>query len=154
MFALVFGSVFGVCGLTCLLVARATFAKDRAIAAWPRAPGRIESASIASETGTARDREGYETTYRVHHLVVRYHYTVDGRIYPGDRVARFAPPTSRPPDLARYPAGAAVSVYYDPRDPSLAYLEVRRSGAAVLLAAMGAGFLAIGVLVAALMTFA
>lgn len=147
MFALMFGSTFAVCGLVCILIARKAFARDRAIASWPRAPGTITSSDVSSYMKRTRDPQGYYRQHRVYQTIVHYTYTVGGRTYESDKIARFAPATNKKPDLSPYAPGTKVMVFYDPDDPATAYLKARRSGGAVVLSVAGGVFLTIGLLV-------
>lgn len=150
MFPLIFGSVFLLTGFVPIWIASRTFAKDRAIASWPRAPGRVTKSTVASRTGSAKDQQGYVQRYTVYEPVVEFTYTVDGRELQGDRLARSVTPSTSMPDMGRYPPGQDVMVYYDPNAPSTAYLEVHRSTGAVILTCFGGLFVLIGILVPAL----
>jgi Protein of unknown function (DUF3592) len=147
MFPLIFGSVFVLVGLVPIWLARRTFAKDRAISKWPRAPGTVTSATVRASSGRSKDPQGYYREYTVYQPVVQFTYTVDGRVLQGDRLARSVVSSTTRPDLSRYPAGQGVMVYYDPDDPSTGYLEVHRSTGAVFLTCFGALFVFVGVLV-------
>ena len=100
-------------------------AETRAASRWPTAQGtvlssRAESRRLLTQTGGSR-------TMTVWSPLVEYSYRVGERDYHGSRVA-FGPEVAGARDLAeqtvqRYPAGAAVSVHYDPSNPSHATLE-------------------------------
>ena len=90
--------------------------KIREAQAWPSTEGLV----LASEV---RD-EGGENGWRAH---VRYRYEVAGRVYDNSRIAvaveygREGFQAHR--ELAaRFPAGAQVTVYYNPRNPADAAL--------------------------------
>jgi hypothetical protein len=150
MFPLIFGSVFVLTGLVPIWLAARTFAKDRAIAGWPRAPGRVTKSAVTSSTSSAKDQRGYMQSYTVYEPAVEFTYTVGDRELEGNRLARNVMPSTSVPDISRYPAGADVMVYYDPNDPKTAYLEVHRSLGAVFLTCFGGLFVFIGILVPAL----
>ncbi len=154
MFPILFGSIFGLVGLFGMWLAARAWKKDSAIARWPRAPGRIEVAIVTSWQSQSRDDAGhtYETT--MYQPQVRYTYTVEDRTLKGDRFARVVVSSSSKPNLTRYSAGSEVQVYYDPADPSIAYLEVHRSIGAIILFCFGGLFLGIGVLVPTLVLLA
>lgn len=152
MFALIFGSVFVLAGGLAISVSRIAFKKDKAIAGWPRAPGKIISSRIETRTRNVRGQDGYYREHTSHEPIVEFTYEVAGFEHRGDRIARVVYPSNKRPDLGRYPAGQDVMVYYDPDDPKTAYLEIHRSGAAVVLFVMGVVFCAIGILVALLVT--
>ncbi len=83
-----------------------------------------------------------------------YSYSVDGTEYEGSAIARGNVSSSTPSGVTacidRYPLGKTISVLYDPKDPSTAYLEVRRSTGAVILLGLGGLLTAIGALLVGL----
>jgi hypothetical protein len=147
MFPLVFGAIFLTVGIIPIWLAVRTFAKDRAIARWPRAPGRMTVSRVSSHTRSEKDQQGYYRRYTYHDPVVEYTYTVGGRELVGKQLTRVAVSSTSMPDLSRYPEGQDVSVYYDPNDPTIAYLEVRRSIGAIILCILGGAFVVPGILV-------
>lgn len=95
---------------------------------WQATDGRIERALIT------REGHGSRTIWGAR---VRYSYCVGGTNHQGSRVrfvttfgqyARVADGARA--DVAKYAAGAAVTVYYDPADPARATLERNRTGLA------------------------
>ncbi|WP_075583387.1 DUF3592 domain-containing protein [Caballeronia sordidicola] len=85
-------------------------------ATWPTAHGTV----VVSKTDRCRGHDGFRPD-------VRYTYTVAGTIYTGYRIA-FGPNScvsdARATDIAaRYPIGS-VSIWFDPRDPESAALQV------------------------------
>lgn len=116
---------FVACGLVASLAVIANLAAARAASRWPTAEGmvlssRAESRRIHTDGGASR-------TMTVWSPLVEYSYRVGERSYHGSRVA-FGPEVAGSRDLAeqtvqRYPAGATVSVRYDPSNPSHATLE-------------------------------
>jgi hypothetical protein len=88
--------------------------------------------------------------------VVRYTYEARGRAYAAERISYGSPPQADTTDrgearrqVERYPAGAAVDVWFDPADPARAVLVRGVSkvpvaiGIAVGLALMGVGIFAL-----------
>jgi hypothetical protein len=116
---------FAACGLVASVSVISSLAETRAASRWPTVQGtvlssRAESRRILTQTG------GSQTT-TVWSPLVEYSYRVGERSYHGSRVA-FGPEVAGGRDLAeqtvqRYPAGATVSVHYDPSNPSHATLE-------------------------------
>jgi hypothetical protein len=153
-FPWVFGSVFLLAGGIPLFLAIKTFQKDRAIARWPRAPGRITHSEIRSSRSSSRDKQGFTVETTLYEPIVTFTYTVDGQVLSGDRVAREVTPSSSKPDISRWPPAQDVLVLYDPNDPNTAYLETRVSTGAVILAIMGGVFAFVGILVPVLVLFA
>jgi Protein of unknown function (DUF3592) len=85
---------------------------------WPSTEGRV----IASRVEARRSRPGGDLSNQP---FVQYEYVVGGRTYRGARVdvGERTPGSELEAVLARYPVGAAVTVFYDPADPSKALLE-------------------------------
>jgi hypothetical protein len=114
--------------------------KVKASQAWPSAPGRVVGSHVEESSGS----EGGA----VYRAAVRYTYTVGGQEFHnnrrlfGDTVSsgnrRGAERTA-----ARFVAGSAVPVYYNPANPQDAVLE-RASGMAGLMFGLGALFLLLG----------
>jgi len=94
--------------------------KVRRASSWAQAPGRV----IRSQMAVRRPREGNEIGTVVNVPAVTYSFSVGGVTYQGTRVSlgdisgKYAQVA-----LARYPAGANVTVYYDPADPNDCVLE-------------------------------
>ncbi len=80
---------------------------------WPHTSGTVLSATVqVNRQGAGRP----ETP------IVLYAYQVDGRFFQGSRV-KLRGIAEASAALARYPAGACVTVYYDPADPAHSALE-------------------------------
>jgi len=116
---------FVACGFVASVAVISNLAETRAAARWPTTQGtvlssRAESRRILTQTGGSQ-------TMTVWSPLVEYSYRVGERDYHGSRVA-FGPEVAGARELAeqtvqRYPAGATVSVHYDPSNPSHATLE-------------------------------
>ncbi len=107
---------------------------------WPRAQATIVDANLRLQVTQSRNapdgRPDQWTTFLVHYI-----YKVDGRDYWSGRV--------EPYDLGmqnsagakrmreRHPVGSRAPVAYDPRDPSIAYLEPGPSSFALALTGIG-----------------
>jgi hypothetical protein len=151
----ILGAVFALVGLPFVWIARRAFARDRAEARWPRAPGLVISARLDRWTETSRDQDGYYRDYTWYKPVVRYTYTVGGQVLEGKRIARAIDDVNTDRKTAqryvdRYPVEKPIMVLYDPGDPAKALLEVRRSIGAVILLVFGCVWIAIGALLIAL----
>jgi hypothetical protein len=80
---------------------------------WPHTSGTVLSATVqVNRHGAGRKQTP----------IVLYAYQVDGRFFQGSRV-RLRGVAEASGALARYPAGACVTVYYDPANPALCALE-------------------------------
>ncbi|MDP3547158.1 MAG: DUF3592 domain-containing protein [Phreatobacter sp.] len=108
---------------------------------WHEARGRIGTSGIEEVEMTPRDsswtgRRGFRSR-------VIYSFKVDGQTYGGDRIAFGAKASSTVAGLIsgaadRYPAGSAVTVFYNPDNPAESVLERRAAGLVVLWVLAGA----------------
>jgi hypothetical protein len=117
---------------------------------WPAAEGVVRNSYVEYETDSDHEDRG---TYWAE---VRYEFTVDGRTRTGARVAFGGDAASSDPSSAqtivnRYPAGAAVTVYYRPGNPDVCVLEPGLKGQAWIFPALGLLFFIIGCVMAALL---
>ncbi len=152
MIGLIFGIAFGLCGLFAILLSQKLRARDREMDNWPRGSGRIASIEVEMRAHTFQDNRGFWYTANVPVRRVKYTYDVDGRALHGDHFEGTIQGTRNTPLETKYTVGQAVEVYYDPKSPQTSYLEppFRGKGARVI-GVLGAVFLAIGILVPALM---
>jgi hypothetical protein len=105
---------------------------------WPRTLGSIVTSGVSVE----HDVDG-----RRYAAGIRYRYVVDGHEYTGDRVRfgsflSFAWRRSAGTLAKRFPAGAPVTVTYDPANPSRGVLEPGLGGQAYLNVLIFAVFVA------------
>ncbi len=110
-------------GLFILLVGFVQHRQALAMQTWQSAPGAVINAEIYSYT---QWKEGVQ--HRYYAPRVTYRYTVNGRQYEGDRVNLAAESAWNRPGLAerklqKYPVGATVTVYYNPKAPGESALE-------------------------------
>lgn len=105
-------------------------------AGWQAAPGRILESRVVSRTRHAAGK-----ILHSHYPHVVYEYAVGSQRYVGERLAfghavglGVAAWVQR--RLAKYPAGAACTVYYDPADPAEAVLERRTAANPILWVAI------------------
>jgi hypothetical protein len=120
---------------------------------WPTTPGVV----VRSTTDTLVTRDTYgRRSSKTHAARIAVRYRVDGREYETE-TRRFGQivGTTDPSDAAllrlRYPAGAAVTVAYDPGDPTIAAIEPGLHPEALAMPGAGLAFAFGGVL--ALMLF-
>ncbi len=123
---------FVACGLVSSLVVLSDLAETRSAARWPTAQGTVlSSRAEPRRTLSSAGGSGSGQAVTVWSPLVEYSYSVGERAYHGSRIA-FGPEVSGGRELAdaavaRYPAGAAVTVHYDPSNPSHATLETNLS---------------------------
>jgi hypothetical protein len=112
---------------------------DVAISAWPTTSGVVlisEARHTSAETADHRRQLAWMP-------FVQYRYTVAGTAYTSENISpqvfrEFASSIDSPPTaktravVERYPAGATVSVRYNPRSPAFSFLEIDRTGARVI----------------------
>ncbi len=94
-------------------------ARARLSRTWPTVPGKVQSSEI--------DRRITGLPAVLWKLKLAYSYDVSGNWYQGDAV-QFGPKHVSSKELIfaqaeKYPAGAAVTVHYDPDDPATSVLE-------------------------------
>ena len=145
------GCVFALVGVPFVWIASRVFARDRTIAGWPRAPGVVAGSHVNATREKRRDKSGHCYDYTAYRPMVRYTYTVEGKVLEGESIARSLDGFTMGQRAAqalidKYPANREVSVLYDPSDPKAAHLEVRRSTGGVALFAFGCLWLALGTL--------
>ena len=146
---LIVAAAIATVGMPFVLLARRTFALDRVIAQWPRAPGVITVSTVESGTSRQRDEAGYDIVRTVYRPIVHYTYAVAGQQLESHHIGRVDYWTGRVDAqeiLDRYPVHKQVEVLYDPADPRTAYLETKRSTGAVILLVMGCFFFALAAL--------
>lgn len=95
---------------------------------WPTTEGVITRSLIVQHHPRGSEKHGYAPR-REHEVRVEYSYDVAGTRYGGDRLRirpnRYKGENSVKRELAKYPAGQKVKVYYDPEKPERSVLELR-----------------------------
>lgn len=117
--------------------------KAKASLNWPSTQGRVVESRVVESRSTDSDGDT-STTYRPY---IKYEYQVVGTTFTSDKLA-IGPAVSTSnyrkseEKVRRMPVGAAVTVFYNPDDPTDAVLE-QRSNAGLMLA-LGIIFVAVG----------
>src|SRR5579864_7747853 len=94
--------------------------ETRQAAAWPSTRASITVSELRAERHRGSE-EGTQVRNRAH---VEYEFTLGDRVIRGSRIGIGEIPDSNPEDtLTRYPVGATVPVYYNPKRPEDALLE-------------------------------
>ncbi len=142
------GGVFALVGVPMIWLSLRTFRRDRAIAAWPRAPGVVTSARLDSWMQSYKDQDGHSRSDRRYRPIVQYTYTVDGQTLDGNRIHRNDDTSldqgAAQRDIDKYAPKQEVMVLHDPTDPRTAYLETRTSIGGVILCVFGGFWIALG----------
>lgn len=113
---------------------------------WLKANGEILVSEVKlPQTHTSDDQDDAR-------VVVRYRYGVDAKTYEGDGI-KIGAQTSMMRAfaenlVARYPVGAEVDVYYDPRDPKDAVLEPHEQRSGIVQLAITLVFGIVGIVLA------
>ena len=110
--------LFSLAGLGLMLTAAFDLRKANRAKTWPTAQGRILSSRLAEVS----DSDGI-----IYKAAVLYEYRVNGMDYRSDvwqvRAGSSSFTRAATKVVERYPAGATVTVYFNPEDPSDAMLE-------------------------------
>jgi len=130
--------LFTLGGLVTVVWGAVIIVRARNTARWPAASGTIEESAIASEDDDLLPNIVFR--YAVNGSEFRRTLEFPGGITPTRELAAEY--------LGKYPAGAAVTVYYDPRAPGTATLEpgLARGDWLVLAFGVGASLLGISML--------
>jgi hypothetical protein len=114
------GSILLLLGAGFALWGARVIADAWATKSWPSVSGRI----VESRVDTYEDSTGGETMYTTR---LRYQYLVNDARHSGSSIGLLDHSSSSLHEMSRlaerFPAGAEVAVYYDPRDPRTALLE-------------------------------
>lgn len=103
------------------LIVTAKMLEVRKAAQWPSAMGKVTRSSVE-----AHHSKGTSDTVQVRNMpVVTYEFTANGRKWTGDRISigEDSGGANTQATLQRYPVGAMVKVYYDPKNPKDCVLE-------------------------------
>ncbi|MEN3942453.1 DUF3592 domain-containing protein [Prosthecobacter sp. SYSU 5D2] len=115
------------------------YSKAQQSTSWPEAAGKIIESKVVE---SSRSRSG-SSSKRMYKAWVSYEYEVNGQKYRNDQVGFMDGSSSSQNGVAaevrKYPAGSAVTVYYNPTDPHEACLD--RSAGLVPWLMMGGGVL-------------
>lgn len=118
------GGCFLLVGLVLFGVATFGYLKATSSTDWPTTAARITKSAIDQST----TRVKYQGVKAYFTPVIRYEYSVDGRVYVSDRFTTSFPEGSTNKSwanemIARYPVGATISAHYNPDDHKYAVLE-------------------------------
>ncbi len=140
--------VFGAVGIWVLILYRREKRKAQESSTWPSVTGKVVEAYISSHSGTDSEGESVE----VYAPKVVYEYAVNGVVHRSDRLA-IGPAATYPKrrraeqEVARYPVGSEVRVFYNPQNPAEAVLQTSLQAGKTMLI-LGIIFLVLGVLIA------
>jgi hypothetical protein len=119
-------------GLFCVAAGIWNRLHPRTIPAWVRTPGRIVSSETETYTDTSASTS--HSGRKMYNAAIEFSYEVDGQEYRSTKGATDLVNVTvgnaraqAESEVARYPAGMAVDVYYDPENPTRASLEPREA---------------------------
>jgi hypothetical protein len=142
----VFPLAFSAGGLLLLVLGLRSRRKAEASKTWPTTSGRIVRAEVRRVQYTDYD-DGDSSTYWRYYPLVEYEYRVGDQTYIGHRTAftekAFTSEAGAQRQIARFPVGSEVMVYYNPEKPEEAVLERSAYGTSWFVA-IGAVLLAVG----------
>ena len=143
LLARLFGVVFVLLGAFALVKGLRDVQLAHASPQWPQVQGVVEQSQVAESKTKGK------TNY---YADIRYRYEVAGAAHTSDRVAfggyQSTDRTPHEAQVAKYPAGSTVTVYYQPDAPDMAVLEPGASGQAWLMPGFGAAFIVAGLVAA------
>jgi hypothetical protein len=121
--------VFGGLGVWLMIASRKQREKVAESQNWPTVLAQITLAEVR-ESRSADSEGDIQRSYYPH---VEYSYQVAGMTYQGDKInlgARrgYSSPQKANEEIARYPVGAQVRAYYNPKNPKEAVLQQRAVG--------------------------
>ena len=144
--SLVMTLIFSGIGMGLLLFGRSARRKALASQSWPAVAGTVTESEVKiTEHNPGNGMDAEQTTH--YKPVVKYQYSVEGMEFTGSRIAFGAMNSAHSAAnavVARYPAGASVTVRYDPEKPAEAVLVTKTGGGAMLMV-LGVMFLIFGV---------
>lgn len=145
-FKILFGLIFLVIGAALLLAAINQRKKAKAAQAWPTTAGVVLTSGLHEYQHYDSEDEHMDVNYEPQ---VIYQYSALGKSYQGNHISigniSYDYGTASR-IIAEYPQGSAVTVHYDPADPSSSVLETRAAGG-ILSFILGFVFLLIGLAV-------
>ena len=128
--------IFILVGLIFVIIGLITRGRINAATKWPSVQGAVLKSEVADRSTTIKTGEHRRTNVELYEPVVEYQYIVNGTTFTGKRLS-FGSTRLHYEDAqavaGRYPAGAQVPVYYNPKNPRDARLEVTSQGATAQL---------------------
>ena len=136
---------FGGFGLIMLLIYSSALMRASASRNWPSVEGRIDS----SHVGRVASSRGGRSSTSNYKPEIKYSYSVKGNSYAGSHIGFGVPilgwQFGAEQVVARYPTGAARTVYYDPQNPAQAVLERKmQNNAAALIVTLACLLVGVG----------
>jgi len=121
------GIAFAIIGLGIFFPARSARKRDRMRQSWPTAKGTITASKVVQPQALAAEGSKDSGQFDVS---VQYEFRAGGQLHFGAAVSypRYFYGKQEADNIStRYPAGAAVTVYYNPEDYRECYLEIRNT---------------------------
>jgi hypothetical protein len=145
--------VFGAGGAFAIYQSRKNLKQADASQGWPATTGRITDAHVNHSTSTDSDGDSSDS----YSAQVSYEYQALGQPHTGTRISfgfakSYNSRHQAENELARYPLGAQVAVYYNPSNPAEVVLE-RKAGGSTLGTVLGVLFIILGLCIACPLIF-
>ena len=103
------------------------FLRDKRAMNWPTVIGEVITSHARGKWDSSSGSDGGTEISYMYSPEIIYSYTVDGRIYEGDRSHQFKVSSSSrswaEKSASKLPAGSEVEVFYNPRNPSNSMLR-------------------------------
>lgn len=137
-------------GLVTLAVGFVRLAASARTKSWPHVEGTVLSSTVEEKVSQEPSEEDGAPAreLRVFTASVKYRYKVGEKQLTGDRLSLDELETSNRNTAvelaARYPPGASISVFYEPRDPTEAVLQPGVSGGSAIIPLVGVGLVLLG----------
>ena len=137
-------------GIVLLLISRRNKKKAAASLSWPETTGRVIKSTIDIGYDVMGSDDSQGESQPMYSAAVSYTYQVDDMLYTSDRISfggksSYSKPDKAETEIAKYPEGSRVSVFFNPQRHEEAVLERTAKGSGVFLIA-GVAFLIIGVI--------
>ncbi len=119
---IVFAIFFGLVGATVFFPARKARNQDKIIESWPTAKGTANTSSIQPAATISSGKRGPA----LYDVVVKYQFRAAGQLHFGETVSfprRLYKEEEARAVLARYPAGAPITIHYNLENALECYLE-------------------------------
>ncbi len=122
---------------------------------WPSVPGVMLKAELFEHLTKTKTSTNRMSTFSSYEPLVEYRYAVDGKMLTGNRIAiglTRLPLEKAQEFVDKYPVGATVPVYYNPKSVKESRLDVSAANATpsliigVILAVVGLAWMAITLL--------
>lgn len=148
----VIGVIFVLIGIVGIFLGVALYMQSAATTSWPSTQGTVTNSTVNSTFQCTNNANNGNSCNWVYTPLVTYDYSVAGVPYVGhsitlDGTGQSSSDSYAYSEVAMYPAGGNVTVYYNANSPSSAVLETGAGLSDLILPVLGAIFLVAGIIV-------